>query len=106
MENRADQEKVMKNDEYILDKSQQAQRVGRRWIFSTRLHTDAERKYAAKAARVRRGEQGKIFPTRLHTGTQVKVVSGATNKSVFPTSLIYTMYIDFREVLERIGYIL
>ena len=37
------------------------------------MHTDAERKYAAKAARVRRASRGRgLFHTRLYTGIQMK----------------------------------
>ena len=36
------------------------------------MHTDAERNYAAKAARIRRASRGRKHPTRLHTDAERK----------------------------------
>ena len=44
------------------------------------MHTDAERKYAAKAARVRRASRGRwLFPTRLRSPMQRKYAAQAAH---------------------------
>ena len=54
------------------------------------MHTDAERKYAAKAARVRRASRGRwLFPTRLRRPVQRKYAASAASRESLPYSIAH-----------------